>query len=61
LMLRHLDRQAAARRIERAVEATLAAGESLTPDLGGEADTSEMTQAILSRLQASSTPETSSR
>ena len=38
-----------AERIERAVEATLAAG-ILTRDLGGQASTKEMTEAIIERL-----------
>ena len=38
-----------AERIERAVEASLAAG-ILTRDLGGQASTKEMTEAIIARL-----------
>ena len=38
-----------AKRIERAVEATLAAG-ILTRDIGGQASTKEMTEAIIERL-----------
>ena len=38
-----------ANRIEDAVEATLAAG-MLTRDIGGEASTKEMTEAIIERL-----------
>ena len=38
-----------AKRIEDAVEATLAAG-ILTRDIGGQASTKEMTEAIIERL-----------
>ena len=38
-----------AERIERAVEASLAAG-TLTRDIGGQASTKEMTEAIIARL-----------
>ncbi|MCC2976938.1 3-isopropylmalate dehydrogenase [Sphingomonas sp. PL-96] len=50
MMLRYsLDNEAAAQRIERAVEGALTAGVR-TPDLGGTATTTEMADAILARL-----------
>nr|WP_317893100.1 3-isopropylmalate dehydrogenase [uncultured Sphingomonas sp.] len=50
MMLRYsLDNEAAAERIERAVEGALTAGVR-TPDLGGTASTAEMADAILARL-----------
>jgi isocitrate dehydrogenase (NAD+) len=42
----------AARRILRAVETVLKVGETLTPDLGGSAGTTAMTDAILRALEA---------
>jgi isocitrate/isopropylmalate dehydrogenase len=36
-----------------AIEATFAHGSVLTPDLGGDATTSEVTDAVLSRIDAS--------
>ncbi len=50
LMLRHLKEEAAARAIEAAVAAVLAAGVPRTPDLGGTASTREVTQAIIERM-----------
>ena len=43
---------AAARRIEAAVERVIAEGKHLTRDLGGEASTTQMGDAILKELQA---------
>lgn len=51
-MLAHLDRTPAAARLTAAIERTLAEGPT-TPDLGGTAGTSEVTDAILGRLCAS--------
>jgi 3-isopropylmalate dehydrogenase len=42
--------RAAARRIEAAVSAAVAAGEAQTPDVGGRASTAEATRAVLRRL-----------
>lgn len=50
LMLRHLGEQAAAKRIEAAVEAVLAEGKHLTFDLGGKATTTDMAAAIVEKL-----------
>lgn len=50
LMLRHLKETAAADRIEAAIAEVLAEGQTLTGDLGGEATTTEITEAIIDRL-----------
>jgi isocitrate dehydrogenase (NAD+) len=49
LMLRELDELDAARRLERAVERAVAAGD-VTPDLGGKRTTNECAQAIIDRM-----------
>lgn len=55
-LLAHLGEEAAADRLEQAIEATLAAGVR-TADLGGTATTAEMESAILTRIDArSATP-----
>ena len=41
---------AAGQKIETAVQAVLAAGESKTADLGGSATTTEVTDAVIERL-----------
>ena len=51
LMLDHLGHAAAAQRIIAAIEATTAAG-TLTPDLGGSADTAAVTAAVIAQLEA---------
>ncbi|MGM0472310.1 MAG: isocitrate dehydrogenase (NAD(+)) [Bacillota bacterium] len=50
LMLRHIGEAKAADRIEAAVAEVLAEGETLTGDLGGQASTTEITEAIISKL-----------
>ena len=50
MMLDHLQEQACAKRIRRAVDQVLAAKHALTPDLGGSATTQEYTQAIIDAL-----------
>jgi tartrate dehydrogenase/decarboxylase/D-malate dehydrogenase len=52
MMLDWLGETTAARCIERAVDATLAAGRARTPDLGGSARTSDVTVAIREELAA---------
>jgi tartrate dehydrogenase/decarboxylase/D-malate dehydrogenase len=52
LMLDFLGEQAAAARIEAAIKATLAAGRVRTPDLGGQATTAQMGDAIVAALHA---------
>jgi tartrate dehydrogenase/decarboxylase/D-malate dehydrogenase len=54
LMLDHFGLHAEARRLEAAIEATTAAGH-LTRDIGGTADTDEITRAIVAALAASLT------
>ncbi|MFB6126942.1 MAG: isocitrate/isopropylmalate dehydrogenase family protein [Halolamina sp.] len=49
MLLEFLDREEAGRRVRAAVEETLADGPT-TPDLGGDATTEEMTDAVLDRL-----------
>jgi tartrate dehydrogenase/decarboxylase/D-malate dehydrogenase len=52
LLLDWLGERAAARLVDGAVDATLAAGRVRTRDLGGEATTDEMTAAVLEHLRA---------
>lgn len=51
LLLDHLGREGAARRLEIAVNDVLAQGRTLTPDLGGDATTAAFTQAVLDTLE----------
>lgn len=46
MMLDHLGHADAARAVERAIEAVVADGEALTPDMGGRADTANLGKAI---------------
>jgi isocitrate dehydrogenase (NAD+) len=50
MMLEHLGHADAAARIRGAIAATLAAGDRLTPDLGGSARTADFTAAVIERL-----------
>lgn len=50
MLLDYLGETAAAERLRRAVDAVLAAGRELTPDLGGAATTEEFTRAICREL-----------
>jgi len=50
LMLEHLGQVDGAKRIRDAVRGTIAAKDHLTGDMGGQAKTSEYTQAVISRL-----------
>jgi isocitrate dehydrogenase (NAD+) len=50
MMLRHIGQEKPAARLERAVERLLQEGKTLTPDLGGRATTSAMTERIASLL-----------
>ena len=52
LMLRHLGEADAAERVETAVRRAIAAGDSLTVDLGGTASTSDFTKAVIDQLGA---------
>jgi isocitrate dehydrogenase (NAD+) len=51
MMLHHIGEDAAADRIEAAVRRVLEKGEKTTPDLGGHATTTEMTEAIIASLE----------
>lgn len=51
LMLEHLGEAGAAKRLMAAIERTLAAGDVLTPDLGGRATTAEVTARVCDRLR----------
>jgi isocitrate dehydrogenase (NAD+) len=52
MLLRHLGERDAAERVEGAVDAVLAAGEVRTRDLGGNASTEEMADAVASLVVA---------
>ncbi len=51
MMVRHLGDEQAARAIEASVRGVLAAGEALTPDLGGSATTTAVGDAIVANLR----------
>ncbi|MGF7185552.1 isocitrate dehydrogenase (NAD+) [Desulfitispora alkaliphila] len=51
MMLRHLDEHEKADNIQTAVEAVLAEGKDVTPDLKGTASTDEMAEAIINKLK----------
>ncbi len=51
LMLEHLGEIKAAKRIIEALESVIAEGKHVTYDLGGDAKTSQMAEAIVSRMQ----------
>jgi isocitrate/isopropylmalate dehydrogenase len=46
MLLRHVAEQAAAQRVERAVDEVLSRGEVRTPDLGGTSSTMQVAEAI---------------
>ena len=50
LMLRHLDEEAAADRVHKAIETVYAEGKSLTRDVGGTAGTTQFTDALLAAM-----------
>jgi isocitrate dehydrogenase (NAD+) len=52
MMLRHIEEDAAADRIQNALEAVLAEGKTITADLGGSANTTEYTDAVIAQLNA---------
>jgi isocitrate dehydrogenase (NAD+) len=52
LMLDHLGEEEVAARVRGALHATLQAGDSLTPDLGGSAGTVEFGDALIRRLDS---------
>lgn len=49
MMLRHIDESEAAERLQRAVIKVIAAG-TFTPDLGGNSNTAQVTQAVIASL-----------
>ncbi|MGL5285856.1 MAG: isocitrate/isopropylmalate family dehydrogenase, partial [Aeromonas sp.] len=49
-MLEYLGMQSEAERILNAVRTTIEAGETVTRDLGGNASTSDFTDAVIARL-----------
>ncbi len=51
LMLEHLGEKAAAGRLMSAIETVTARGEHLSPDLGGSANTAEVTDAVIAALR----------
>ncbi len=51
LMLRHIGQREEADRIQRAVEKVIAEGKTVTYDLGGDAGTREMAQAIIEAME----------
>jgi tartrate dehydrogenase/decarboxylase/D-malate dehydrogenase len=51
MMMEHLGEKAAADLVDAAVRAVLAEGRVLTPDLGGTARTSEVTEAVLAKMR----------
>jgi len=52
LMLEHLNEHRAADRVLQAVRAVIAAGKTVTMDLGGTASTTQMTDAILAAMKS---------
>src|SRR5579871_5656231 len=50
MMLRHLKEQAAAERLQKAIELVYAGREKTTPDLGGTASTMQFTDAVIAAL-----------
>jgi tartrate dehydrogenase/decarboxylase / D-malate dehydrogenase len=50
MMLDHLQQPAAAAAVMRAIEEVTASGDVLTPDLGGKAGTSDVTDAVIAQL-----------
>jgi len=51
LMLSHLNEEGAARRLQSAIEWVYAEGRHLTPDVGGQATTTEFTDAVVHQVE----------
>ncbi len=51
LMLDHLGEQAASERLMEAIETVTALGETLPPDLGGNASTQDVTRAVITAIE----------
>ena len=52
LMLDHLDQSDSAQKLRHAIRETIAAGDRLTADLGGNASTQEYTAAVIERVSS---------
>jgi isocitrate dehydrogenase (NAD+) len=52
MMLQHLKEFEAAKRLQAAIEATYREGDSLTPDVGGTANTQQFTEALARHVRA---------
>jgi len=50
IMLTHLGEESTGMELENAVKKVIELGETLTPDLGGNSKTNEVTEAIISNL-----------
>jgi isocitrate dehydrogenase (NAD+) len=50
LMLMHLGERTAAENLQRAIECVYAEGKFLTRDVGGQASTTEFTDAVVGRI-----------
>ena len=57
MMLDHLGHPTAGSQLMTAIEATLSAGDVLTPDLGGDATTAQVADAVLAHLDAARSPQ----
>ena len=51
LMLRHLDEEAAADKVQNALQTVYSEGKSLTRDVGGHCGTTQFADAVLAALQ----------
>jgi tartrate dehydrogenase/decarboxylase / D-malate dehydrogenase len=56
MMLEHLGEPAAAQRLMAAVEAVTARGEIMPPDLGGNATTAQVTEAVIAAIEGRNAP-----
>ncbi len=52
MMLTHLEMEERASRLRAAIRETIAAGDRVTPDLGGNGNTGSITDAIIERLNS---------
>lgn len=52
LLLGHLGMEDKARRLRQAIADTIEEGDRLTPDLGGQSSTDQLTEALIERLQS---------
>lgn len=52
LMLEYLGENSSAKKLEKALNQVLAEGKKITPDIGGKAGTSELTQAVIEKLNS---------